>query len=363
MNYREATILAKGDVGASGDVPYDIDLNDVISEIDLIWDYTLATNLVNTAHPVECIEEIEIRDGSDILLSLSGRQAQALAIEAQGLHPYNNISVRSGSVGVAVIPLQFGRYLYDTEYALDPDQFKNLQIRVKHDEDKANGSVVVNHLEIIARVFDEKTPTPKAFIMNKEFYEYAMAASTHKYIALPDDYVLRGMYFEAYTTDHSPITLIDEIKLSENVGKKVPFDFDEDTLHRYILGSTPLITENIEMGNAITTGSLYGTPSEDQQMQFNYDATAITAGGEFAVPTFTGCLVTYTASVAIKLLTAQLVGRLPHNMIPFPFGNQQEEEDWYDIRAIDNLRLDVLSSGAADSADTGRLILQQVRPY
>lgn len=363
MNYREATILAKTDVNASADTPYDIDLSDIISEIDLVWDYTLATNLTNTAHPVECIEEIEIRDGSDTLLSLSGRQAQALAFEAQGLHPYNNISVRSGSVGVAVIPLQFGKTLYDTDLALDPSRFKNLQIRVKHDEDKANGSAVVNHLEIVARVFDDKSVSPTGFLMNKEFYEYSMAASSHKYVTLPDDYVLRGMYLEAYSIDHAPIELIDELKLSENVGKKVPFDYDEDSLHRYILGSTPLLVENIEMGTEVTTGSLYVTQSQDQQVHFNYDGTAITAGGVFAQPTFTGCLLTYTASVAIELETAQVSGRLPHNMIPFPFGNQMDEDDWYDIRAVDNLRLDVLASSDADSGDTMRVVLQQIRPY
>jgi len=363
MNYREATILAKTDIGATGDTPYDIDLSDVISEIDLIWDYTNVTNLVNTAHPVECIEEIEIRDGSDVIFSLSGRQAQAIAYEAQGLNPYNNISVRASSVSVAVIPIQFGRYLFDTEYALDPDRFKNLQIRVKHDEDKANGSAVVNHLEILARVFDEKKPSPSAFLMNRDFYEYSMAASSHKYINLPDDYILRGMYLEAYSTDHSPVTLLDGVKLSENVDKKIPFDFDEDSLYRYIIGATPLLTENIEMGNAVTTGSFYATPSEDLQYAPNYGATSWGSTGVASVPTFTGSVVTYAASIGSEILTAQITGRLPHSMIPFPFGNQQEEGDWYDIRAISKLRLDLLASSDADSGDTTRVVLQQVRPY
>lgn len=363
MNYREATILAKTDIGAAADTPYDIDLTDLITEIDLIWDYTVVTNLVNTAHPVECIEEIEIRDGSDTIFSLSGRQAQALAFEAQGLNPYNNISVRTASTGVSVIPIQFGRGLYDRDLALDPDRFKNLQIRVKHDEDKANGSVVANHLEIVARVFDEKKPSPSGFLMNKQFYEYAMSASAHKYINMPDDYVLRGLYLEAYSTAHSPITLIDNIELSENVGKKIPIDLDEDSLYRYILGNTPLIMEDIEMGNAVTTGSLYVTPTEDCRCSFDYDATAVTAAGEHAVPTFTGALNTYTASVAMKLLTGRVTGRLPHNMIPFHFGKQDEIDDWYDIRSISNLRLDLLSSSDADSNDTTRVVLQQLRPY
>ena len=363
MNYRDATILAKTDIGDAADTPYDIDLTDVITEIDVIWDYTVVNNMINTAHPVECIEEIEVRDGSDTILSLSGRQAQALAIQAQGLHPYNKVTVKAASVGIAVIPLQFGRGLYDRDLALDPDRFKNLQIRIKHDEDKANGSVVTNHLEIVARVFDEKKASPSGFLMNKQFYEYAMAASAHKYINLPDDYVLRGMYLEAYSTDHSPITLIDHIELSENVGKKIPIDLDEDSMYRYIIGSTPLFTEDIEMSNAITTGSMYVTPSEDCRCMFGYDGTAITASGEHSVATFTGALMTYTASVGMKIRTGRVTGRLPHNMIPFPFGNQNEMEDWYDIRNISNLRLDLLSSADADSGDTTRVVLQQLRPY
>jgi len=363
MNYREATILAKGDVGASGDVPYDIDLTEVISEIDLIWDYTVAANLTNIAHPVECIEEIEIRDGSDTLFSLSGRQAQGIAFQTPGLHPYNNISVRTSSTGVAVIPIQFGRGLYDKELALDPDHFNNLQIRVKHDEDKSNTGVTANNLEIVARVFDKKSVSPDGFLMTKEFYDYTMAASTTKYISLPDDYVLREMFLEAYSVAHSPITLLDEIKLSENVGKVIPFDYDEDALYRYVLANTPLIRENIEMGNAVTTGSLFLTPSEDLQMSFNPDGTAITASGVFSVPTFTGSKVAYTASIAIKNLTADVTGRLPHSIIPFPFGDPNDPGDWYDIREIAKLRLELLTSSDADANDNTRVLLQQLRPY
>jgi len=363
MNYREVSLLAKGDVGASGDVPYDIDVSEIISEIDIIWNYTNATNLVNTKHPVECIEEIEIRDGSDTLFSLSGRQAQALAFEAQGLNPYNNITVRDTSVAVAVIPIQFGRYLYDTELALDPNKFDNLQIRIKHDEDAANGSVVANDLEIVARVFDKKPVSPGGFLMTKEFYDYTMAASTTKYITLPDDYILRGMFLEAYSTDHSPIELLDEIKLSEDVGKVIPFDYDEDALYRYVLGATPLIADIVEMGNAVTTGSLYVTPSEDLQVTFNVDGTSWGSTGVESVPTFTGSLLTYAASIGAKNLTALVTGRLPHSVIPFMFGDPNDPADWYDIRDIAKLRLELKTSAAADSGDSTRLLLQQLRPY
>jgi hypothetical protein len=117
------------------------------------------------------------------------------------------------------------------------------------------------------------------------------------------------------------------------------------------------------MGNAITTGSLFVTPSEDLQMSFNYDDTAVTASGKFSVPTFTGSKVSYSATVAIKILTAQVTGRLPHSVIPFMFGDPNDTGDWYDIRELAKLRLEITSSSDADSGDTTRVILQQLRPY
>jgi len=54
-----------------------------------------------------------------------------------------------------------------------------------------------------------------------------------------------------------------------------------------------------------------------------------------------------------------LVGRNPHHSFDFPFGNQQDLEDWYDVRGIDNLKADITGGASAK----GYLFIEQVRSY
>jgi hypothetical protein len=52
-------------------------------------------------------------------------------------------------------------------------------------------------------------------------------------------------------------------------------------------------------------------------------------------------------------------GYLPHSVFEIPFGQKNEPDDWYDVRGLGNLKLDV--TGGATAAST--IFLQQVRNY
>ena len=123
MNYREIELLGPTYLGTAGTKIIDVDIPDVLSSLELIWRTTVATVSDMTAPHVACLSRIEIVDGSDVLFSLTGEETQAMHFYATGKMPFNNISVVVADYMESVLPIYFGRHLYDPDLAFDPKKF------------------------------------------------------------------------------------------------------------------------------------------------------------------------------------------------------------------------------------------------
>jgi len=361
---RLATILAPMDLGSAGTKTIDINIKDTISRITMIWKATVATVSVMTAPVLRALSKIELVDGSDVLFSLSGEEAQALNYYDRKVMPYNSLSLTVGGFQTAEVSIDFGRYLYDPILALDPSKFSNLQLKITWDEDAANASVVTNSFQVYAYIFEDEKLEPTGFLQAKEQYQYSMAASAHEYIDLPTDYPLRQLLLRAYSEDHAPLTLLDTLKLSIDNDKRVPLDMKADDYTRAALANYPRIQERVTYDAAVTAKTIYAPVSQDIDVSISYDDTLfVTAQSKFAVATITGAKIALAASVDIKALDGHIFGYLPHNCIPIPLGDQQSIEDWLAVADIGSLRANILSSSDADSGDTGYIIMQQLRSY
>ncbi|HDZ62618.1 MAG TPA: hypothetical protein ENH40_05690 [Nitrospirae bacterium] len=361
---RIATILSPKDLGAAGTEVIDITLKDVISRITLIWACTNVTVSVMLDTVLACLTKIELVDGSNVLFSLSGKEAQALNFFNRKVMPYNALSLTVGDEFIAEVSIDFGRYLYDTTLAFDPMKFNNPQLKITWDEDACNTSVIVNSLQIYAHIFEGGGVSPTGFLQAKEQFQYAMAASSHEYLDLPIDLTIRQILLRAHSPVHSPVTLLDTIKITEDNDNRVPLNMKANDYFRMMKAYYPRIYEKVTYDAAVTAKTIYATVSEELDININYDGTAfVTAQSLFAVPTYTGSKVALAASVDIGALSGHISGMLPHNCIPIPFGDQNDIKDWLTLEGVGNLRADILSSSDADSADTGYLITEQLRSY
>lgn len=361
---RIATILSPKDLGAAGTEVIDVTLKDIISRITMIWKCTNVTVSVMLDTIVACISKIELVDGSNVLFSLSGKEAQALNYFDRKTMPYNELSLTVGGFFVSEISIDFGRFLYDPVLALDPTKFTNPQLKITWDEDACNTAVVVNSFQVYAHIFEGNSISPMGFLQSKEQFQYAMSASAHEYLDLPVDLPIRQLIMRAHSTDHSPITLLDTFKLSEDNDRRVPLNMKADDYYRMIKAYYPRIDEVVTLDAVVTAKQIFATVSQDVAININYDGTAfVTAQSLFAVPTFTGSLIALAASVDIQADTGHISGTLPHNCIPIPFGDQSNIEDWLTLEGVGSLRADILASSDADAADTGSLITQQLRSY
>ena len=91
MNYRIASMLASESATVPATKTIDIDLNKPISRITIQMKGTNSTS-VPTAHPAKMLTKIELVDGSNVLYSLNGLQAQAINFYESGKLPLGLIS-------------------------------------------------------------------------------------------------------------------------------------------------------------------------------------------------------------------------------------------------------------------------------
>lgn len=364
MNYREVEIFAPADIGVSGTEIIDIDLADIISGIDLIWLTKVVTVSDMTAPHPACISSVEIVDGSDVLFSLSGEEIQALIYYTERYMPLDEITVVVADYMRSVLPIRFGRKLFDPELALDPKQFRNLQLKVTWLESAANASVIVNELTVRGHVFDEKVVTPRGFLMSKEIKSYTPANNTTEYTDMPVDYPYRMLMIQSEATDKNPFEAMAQVKLAEEHDKKIPFNMTAEEIFRTLCQPLGSINQNVRLNEtAADAMALHLTPTYGQVAMVDYDLDVNAANDDATQVTFAGCIATIAATAELVPYRMLLQGYAPHFCFGIPFGDLSDIEDWYDVSRLGSLRLTTKGGAAVGTTPAARICLQQLRTY
>lgn len=362
MRQRNYTLLSPQDVGAGETKTINVDIRDLLSAIIIRWRCTNVTVSVMLAPVASCISKVELVDGSDVLFSASGAMIQAMNYFDTGVFPENKISLTVGGYFEFSCALMFGRWFLDESYAINPLSFKSLQLRITFDEDACNTTVTVNSMSVTAITMADSQANPQGFISLKEHFTYVMGASSHTYVDLPTDNVIKKIVGRFYGDTYEPITLLDNLKISVDGGRDILTDITFDDLYKMIRQICRPITEQITLDAAVTAKTIYANTSKNNAIAIDYDATAfVTAQSKFAAPTITGRKIALSASVDIKALTAIIHGELPHNVVPLYWTDDWSPSQWLDVRNNDTLKIDILSSSSAASTDTGVIGIESVR--
>lgn len=360
MNYREVTLLASMSPGAAGTKVIDLNVQDPISRIDIEYTVTLANTAMAAALAAN-VTKIELVDGSDVLFSLSGLEAQALNIYDKKVPSMNESNLTAGAVSMAKFSIDFGRYLYDELLAFDPTRFRNPQLKITTDVDICDTGASVNTLEIFAHLFDEKIISPVGFLMSKNHHSWTPSgAGVYEYIDLPLDHPYRQILVRGFLTQVHPDGVVIGARLSEDHDKKVPFDLNlskylrrmkgiwlpvEDTIFEYVDGSssydkyvTPTTYDTVYVGST-----------------FGDDTVGVDTylpGGWFRPITGGGVMVMGT-----------MRGYCPNHTFQIPFGKQNDPDDWYDVTKKGSVILRLLSGADSGATSVISTILQQLRRY
>jgi len=359
MNYRLNKFYARASHAGTPTVVIDINIQDIISGI-VIKHEALQVVGMPAAHSLSCVTKIELVDGSDVLYSLDGYEAEALDWYNNGGQFRQNLNYYlNGWSHSRLIGLNFGRYLWDTEYAFDPKRFNNPQLRISLSCGAMGAGCVTNYLTCWANLFDEKVPSLKGFFMSKEVKKYTIVNNTHEYTDMPLDFPWRGLYFRPFTVGTEPNQCVANIKLSEDQDRRVPIDNPPNDILNALISTYPLVDELIRCPVAGGGNPIYVAPS----------TLVFASGNSWAVApiemdlgfySLGGGRITPFAVTADGNAQIRVCGYVPHCVYRIPFGKQGDDTDWYDVRRIGSLRLDILG---AVGAGVGSIFLQQVRAY
>lgn len=367
MKYRESYIEDALTLDNSGTKIIDIKINDPIS---VLWMRLKASNNStgpNANSPItRCISSIELVDGSDVLYSLSGHQANANAAFDLRRMPNNTYQEEGTLTQSAKIPLIFGRYIGDPEYYLDPRKFSNPQLKITWDLAKVNAIGANGYesgsgeLTVMAKIMED-APDPKGFLMSKELYSWETAASGDERIDLPNDYPYRRLMLRSYEAGTSLTSAITDMKLSVDNDKYVPFDFHAKDLARQMPDWFGYFTQYMKG---------YGDNGDVRQLWLDRDLriqlTPQYDGWNLGVLTaYKGQYTIYMrdetgAAVTGKPWKCECKGSCPESALAYPFGDPMNPDDWFQAPEYGGVRLYVTQGNAGGNAS---VFLQQLRSY
>lgn len=363
MNYRLATILARESHSTDTTKVIDLNLADPVSQIQIvaeITNYSVAGAPV--AHPAKCVTKIELVDGSDVLFSLTGQEAQAADWYHRKQEAQNIICNLASLNSEMVFNINFGRFLYDPLFAFNPKKFTNPQLKITLDINGGGQNATAVILTVLAHIFDGKVVEPTGFFMHKEIKDYALAASTHEYTDLPTDYPYRKLFVRGQKYGTGPEYIFNTIKLSEDNDRKIPLYHTGWEILRAMVGQTKPYREYIIADGGGAGFAFYCTPCYWPGLSISHwESSAISThatiwqgdGGRGYV---------YLSAVGGNY-SILVEGWCPHGVIEIPFGLQDTPEDWYDVSKLGSLRLDILSASGMSSSESAQIFMQQLRKY
>jgi len=356
MNYRKAKILARESASTAATKTLDIKLSEKISRIQIRHEVVNASNS-QTGHPAACVSKIELVDGSDVLMSLSGREAEALDFYDTKQGREYEMDMRNDMPNQEFFNLNFGRKLWDPVLAFDPKRFNNPQLKITHNKASGGSAPDDAYLTVYADVFDEKVVSPIGWLMAKEYNTRTSVASAYNPVDLPNDYPLRKLLIQALVVGSTFTDTLDELRISEDNQRKLPFD---SGLYEFIVGimkKYPLYSEIICM-TLPTVGDnyVYVTPGE----YVNIATGILGSATVYRNATGGGGRATLNASAASQDARALVTGYMPHGCLPIEFGDPDLMEDWYDLPKMGSVEL---RTREVQSSTTVNIILQQLRKY
>jgi len=336
--------------------------------VTCLWVKLQATNggTHNKANTLpECIEAIEVIDGADVVFSLDGMEAYALACHALGHMPLCMFDEAWDEPQTAMIPIMFGRFIGDTELAFDPTKYSNPQVRVKWNlaANRAVGATgyLTNSLQlsIIADLMIGVS-APAALLSGKQVYTYTTSAGGTEYIEMPRDEPWRMLFLRGVKEVTQWHWDFDEVKLSCDGGKFVPFDlrgwdiFNRQSLYgpKFHYHHRMVAVNNDTLQCVLRQEEVpSGWSSARLDTVFSY---ANAACGEAP------CTI-YTAGAAQAAKTEFDVdwnGWNPYDVVPVRFGLPNEIGDFFPAQNYGSVRLEV-KAGVADASNY--IFLQTLR--
>lgn len=367
MKYRDIELFYQQALDDVGTKIIDLRTTDPISAIRLDF-YGTNGALGNKKNRLnDVITKIELVDGSDQLLSLTLKEAQALQFRQTGKMPYMLPDEVESWVQEEQVLLMFGRYLWDPDYFMDLTKFRNPQLKITTNiaaiRALATTAYVTSTLKVTVdlMVMEEGAGPAKGFMMAKNIYGFTAGTSGDEHIDMPIDYPYVGLMMRAFLLGNDVSENISKIKLNCDAGKFIPLEKKVADLSKY---------EQENFGFAELAYRVFGIDQTIVEHDLNFNprvAVAPVFGGRIAGVEWSWSgrfhlLLTDHAGTAIagdEIVHVIIKGNCPHSTVHIPFGLRNQPETYFDPKKFGDIDL-VLTQAAASAV---AVVLEQLRPY
>lgn len=368
MKTRKVYLLKDEAFTAAQTKTVDINVRDPISSIDIIVRMTngAAMTEASVVKPHDEFTKIELLDGSDVLVSASMKELQALNVPELGTIPSMELTLESGAVQAEQCTIHFGTNKNDPERYFMPVNFKNPQLKITNTFTTAAATTwaAAGHsISVVANIIEEGAGPNRGFFMTKEIYSHTAVDGGVETIDLPRDFPYRMIMIEALKTANSPILTIEKLKLTCDADKYVPYDID----------SRDLILENRAMFGILKQGvkkrlTGAGTIKVDlfdlmkacvtQDTTLSVVGLVTTAGEVITTEVLVGAAGVNVLSTVEGVCYAVAFGYSLHSALYLPFGRLGVPDDWFDPTPYGDIKLKLTGESAVGTVKT---VIQQLR--
>ncbi|MBS3920023.1 MAG: hypothetical protein KG012_14185 [Deltaproteobacteria bacterium] len=368
MKTRKVYLLKDEAFTAAQTKTVDINVRDPISSIDIIVRMTNGAAMTEDSDvkPHDEFAKIELIDGSDVIVSASMKELQALNVPELGALPSMDLNLDDNAVQTEQCTIHFGIGKNDPNRYFEPAQFKNPQLKITNtftDADVTTWAATGHSISVIANIIEEGWGQNLGFFMTKEIYSHTAVDGAVETIDLPRDFPYRMIMIEALSTGSSPILTVEKIKMSCDADKYVPYDID----------SRDLILENRAMFGILTQGvkkrlTGAGTINADLFDMTNAFVAQGTTLSVVGLTTMAGEVITTEGLVGAAgvnaldtvevLFHAVAFGYSLHSALYLPFGRINEPEDWFNPDPYGDIKLKITGESAVGTVKT---VIQQLR--
>ena len=358
MKYRLNKFFARASYTSSTTEVIDINIKDPISQILIKLEGTNVGSIA-TAHPMALITKIELVDGSDVLYSLNGYETEALDFyHNHGQLRCNYNYLLTGGNITRMLVINFGRYLWDKEYAFDPRMFNNPQLRITLAVAAGGCACTPVYVTCFANIFENETLALRGLMMAKQLKQHAVASTIHYYTDLPTDFPYRALYYRVYANSLESSWLLSNLKLSEDQDRRIPIDNTGLEILELLQQEYPPVEENLYLAASAAGVAHYITPCQYVTAIASTWSTSTQANNWASQDGEGGYLTAYQLADGLNQQVC-VKGWIPHGVFEIPFGMKDNPEDWYDVRGIGSLRADMTGGNTGNAS----IFIQQVRSY
>lgn len=352
LRYREVQITDDESVGDSGTKTIDLNVKDPITALIVRFKVKNDSARVPNIIPETHIAKVEIVDGGATYWTLDGYKSVGAGVYGLGRWPASWYDERKNVNQRIAIPLLFGRYLGDEEYALDPRKLLNPQLKITW-TDQVLFDDDYHTIGVTARVMEDVSP-PTQCLMWKEIEAWVTASAGDHKVDLPTDYPIRSLLMRVYASGATIFNHWAKFKMDCDIGKVIPFDLAYEEF-----------TDIVKQHYGPFILRKFDNVSYNEWRQAWMGETLNLNGNDMAGTDFVNLVSAYWSfynfksisdtGVAGELVDVQVLvsGHFPHNCLLYPFGRQNDPATWFPAQQYGEVALKIsetYASGAASVA-------------